>query len=157
MTLIVRKRCLPHCLLQELNPWKRRWPSSWLHLEGTNLANCPPGGNGWRQCSYNYRRGAVQFNWFQVQSGTFHWSNICNTFFNLLKSQNLSRRKRTSQACPQSYLRRWVSLKWFWFCVQLYNSFSKLIFQMNGHGEEMEGSGGESGSSTTSSLVSTDQ
>jgi len=36
---------------------------------------------------------------------------------------------------------------------------SKLPAQMNGHGEELEGSGGESGSSTTSSLLSssTDQ
>jgi len=31
---------------------------------------------------------------------------------------------------------------------------SKLPAQMNGHGEELEGSGGESGSSTTSSLLS---
>merc|ERR1711936_801604 len=31
---------------------------------------------------------------------------------------------------------------------------SKLPAQMNGHGEELEGSGGESGSSTTSSVLS---
>ena len=81
VTLIVRKRCLPRYLLQELSPWKRRWPPSAIpsrsHLEGINLANHPLGGDGWWQCSNHHRRRAVQFNRLQVQSGTSHWSNIC--------------------------------------------------------------------------------
>ena len=78
--------------------------SNRLYLDLISLYNVPlfaiwwwpqPGGYGWGQRCNNHRRGAVQFNRIQAQSGSFQYY-----FWKWLIIQSLSRRKKTTQVCP---------------------------------------------------------
>ena len=107
-TLTVKRRFRRRCLLQEQSPWKRRWLLFTIYqrpyLALISLYNVPlfaiwwwpqPGGYGWGQRCNNHRRGAVQFNRIQAQSGSFQYY-----FWKWLIIQSLSRRKKTTQVCP---------------------------------------------------------